>query len=247
MKIFNQFIGIIFLMLLIRPLYAFDHQHGLWHSIVQKNVHITSKGLSSRVDYNNIKSNTSQLKQYLAILSSVDENDFQKWSKNKQKSFLINAYNAFTIQLVLSRYPEIDSIKDIGTWFSSPWKKKFFVLLNKKRSLDDLEHTILRKEGQYDDPYIHVALVCASVGCPALRNEAYTPEKIEKQLSENMQRFLSDKKRNRYNSKSRTLEVSKIFNWYENDFNKGHRGLFSLNDLFSRYSEALSNYTEGQM
>ena len=84
------------------------------------------------------------------------------------------------------------------------------------------------------------------MGCPALRNEAYTPEKIEQQLSENMQHFLSDKTRNRYNSKSKILEVSKNFNWYENDFNKGHRGLFSLNDLFSRYSEALSNDTEGQ-
>ncbi len=247
MKIFWQCIGIIFLIFLIQSVYAFDHQHKLWHSILQKNVHTTPKGLSSRFDYNNIKRNDTQLKQYLTILSSVDENDFQKWSKNEKKSFLINAYNAFTIQLVLSHYPDIASIKDIGHWFGSPWKKKFFVLLNKERSLDELEHTILRKKGHYDDPYIHVALVCASVGCPALRNQAYTPENIEQQLSESMQRFLSDKKRNRYNSKSRTLEVSKIFNWYESDFNKGHRGLFSLNDLFSRYSELLTNNIEDQI
>lgn len=232
-------ISILFVILLIQPVYAFDHQHSLWHSIVQENVHIMSNGLSSSVDYNDIKNSDSQLKQYLTILSSVDEKEFAQWSKNQQKSFLINAYNAFTIQLVINHYPGIKSIKDIGSWFSSPWKKKFFVLLNKERSLDDIEHTLLRKEGRYDDPYIHVALVCASVGCPALRNEAYTSEKIEQQLSESMHNFLSDKKRNRYNSKSGTLEVSKIFKWYKDDFNKGYRGLFSLSDLFSRYAEVL--------
>ena len=239
-------IAIFFLSLLIQPVYAFDHQHKLWHSMLQKNVHIISEGAASQVDYSNIKKNPTQLEQYLKTLSAINNNEFQKWSINEQKAFLTNAYNAFTIQLVISRYPDIKSIKDIGGWFSSPWKKKFFVLLNKERSLDDLEHTLLRQKGRYDDPLIHVALVCASKGCPALRNTAYTPENIEQLLSENMQFFLSDKKRNRYDSKSRTLAVSKIFSWYESDFTQGYRGIFSLNDLFSRYSEALANNKEDQ-
>ncbi|MCU7800565.1 MAG: DUF547 domain-containing protein [gamma proteobacterium symbiont of Lucinoma myriamae] len=245
-KRFKPLTTICFLSILIQPVYAFDHQHKLWHSILQKNIHVISEGTASQVDYSNIKKNTSQLKQYLKTLSAINNNEFQKWSINQQKAFLINAYNAFTIQLVISRYPDIKSIKDIGSWFSSPWKKKFFVLLNKERSLDDLEHTLLLKKGQYDDPLIHVALVCASKGCPALRNKAYTPENIEQLLSENMRFFLSDKTRNRYDSKSGTLAVSKIFSWYESDFNQGYWGIFSLNDLFSLYSEALSNKKEEQ-
>ncbi len=227
-------------------LYAFDHQHPLWHSILQKNVHLIINGTASQVDYKNIKNNSTSLDNYLKLLTSINRDEFNEWSKNEQKSFLINAYNAFTIQLVLSEYPDLDSIKDIGSFFTNPWKKKFFTLLGKKRSLDDLEHNILRKEGVYDDPYIHVALVCASIGCPALRNEAYTAEKIEQQLTDSMQRFLSDKQRNRYNPKSQSLEVSKIFDWYKQDFTQGHRGLFSLNDLFSIYFKELTDNKEGQ-
>lgn len=230
----------------MQSLYAFDHQHQQWNSILQQNVHLIANGTASRVDYENIKKNSASLTRYLELLSSVNKNEFKQWSQGKQKAFLINAYNAFTIQLILSRYPDINSIKDIGSFFSSPWKKKFFVLLGKKISLDDLEHNILRKEGVYDDPFIHVALVCASIGCPALRNEAYTAEKIEQQLTDSMRRFLSDKERNRYNSKSKSLEVSKIFDWYKNDFNKGHRGLFSLNDLFSLYFQELTDDKDEQ-
>ena len=240
MRIIQSF-SIIFSILLIQPLYAFDHQHKLWHAILQENVHMSPDGLASRVDYQNIKNKPEHLQHYLQSLSSVKEHDFQKWSKNKQKAFLINAYNAFTIQLVLTRYPDIESIKDIGSFFRSPWKKKFFLLLNKKRSLDDLEHKMLRKKGIYDDPFIHVSLVCASTSCPALIKSAYTDITIEKLLLDNMQKFLSDKSRNHYNSATQSLEVSKIFDWYEEDFKQGYRGIFSLHDLFSRYSKELSN------
>lgn len=232
--------------LIMQSLYAFDHQHQQWNSILQQNVHLIAHGTASRVDYQNIKKKPAALIQYLKLLSSVSNNEFKQWSQNKQKAFLINAYNAFTIQLILSRYPDINSIKDIGSFFSSPWKKNFFILLGRKSSLDDLEHNILREEGVYDDPFIHVALVCASIGCPALRNEAYTGEKIEQQLTDSMRRFLSDKERNRYNSESGSLEVSKIFDWYNDDFNKGYRGLYSLNDLFSRYVQELTNDKDGQ-
>jgi hypothetical protein len=231
---------------MVQPVTAFDHQHTQWNLIVKQNVYFSSNGVASRVDYANIQKNSDALTRYLKLLSSVNRGEFNQWSKNKQKAFLINAYNAFTIQLILTRYPELASIKDIGSFFSNPWKKEFFILLGKKISLDNLEHGILRKKGVYDDPYIHVALVCASIGCPALRNEAYIDTTLEQQLDDSMRRFLSDKERNRYNSKSQTLEVSKIFDWYKNDFNKGDRGLYSINDLFSRYFKELSDTKEGQ-
>jgi len=230
-----------------QALYAFEHQHTLWHEILHKNVYFLSADKSKgRVNYTNIKKNSGDLEAYLRLLSSIKEKEFLQWSDNQQKAFLINAYNAFTIQLVISRYPDIKSIKDIGSWFNSPWKKKFFVLLDKKISLDELEHSILRKAGRYDDPFIHVALVCAAKGCPTLRNEAYTAEKLEQQLANAVQTFLSDKQRNRYNTSSSSLEVSKIFKWYEDDFNKGYRGFFSLHDLFSRYAKQLSGNSSQQ-
>ncbi|MCW8931277.1 MAG: DUF547 domain-containing protein [Gammaproteobacteria bacterium] len=241
MKKFFMIYTVFYLISVSQFLHAFDHQHSQWHAILQENVHFNSTGVASRVDYSNIKKNSFALEQYLKILTTVNNTEFNHWSKNQQKAFLINAYNAFTVQLILTRYPDIKSIKEIGSFFSNPWKKKFFKLLNKKRSLDELEHTMLRKEGVYDDPYIHVALVCASIGCPALRNEAYTADRIEQQLADSMYDFLSDKERNRYHSDSNTFEVSKIFDWYEEDFNKGYRGIFSLSDLLSRYSRALSN------
>lgn len=134
----------------------------------------------------------------------------------------------------------------MGSFFSSPWKEQFFTLLGKPRSLDDLEHKLLRQPGVYDDPYIHVAVVCASIGCPALRNEAFTANKIEQQLNDNMQRFLSDKSRNHYNSQTSQLEVSKIFDWYKDDFTQGYRNLYSLNDLFARHAKQLTNNNKNQ-
>ena len=118
--------------------------------------------------------------------------------------------------------------------------------MGESRSLDDVEHQLLRQPGVYDDPYIHVAVVCASIGCPALRNEAFTANKIEQQLNDNMQRFLSDKRRNRYNAKTNTLEVSKIFNWYEKDFTKGYRDINSLNEFFSLYAKNLTDTIDSQ-
>ncbi len=227
-------------------LYAFDHQHSQWNVLLQKNIHLSSNGSISQVDYAQFKQQSSQLSHYLNELSDINQKEFNLWTKNQQKAFLINAYNAFTIQLVLSQYPDLKSIKDIGSFFSTPWKKQFFVLLGQKRSLDELEHQFLRQESIYDDPFIHIALVCASIGCPALINEAYTADKIEQQMALGMIKFLSDKQRNRYNPDAGTLEVSKIFDWYENDFNKGHRGFYSLNDLFAQYSKTLSHVPEEQ-
>ena len=88
-------------------------------------------------------------------------------------AFLINAYNAFTIELVLTEYPKLKSIKDIGSIVRSPWKKSFYMLLGEQRNLDWIEHEQLRPH--YNDPRIHTAIVCASIGCPALKPEPYTP------------------------------------------------------------------------
>jgi hypothetical protein len=155
-------------------------------------------------------------------------------------AFLINAYNAFTVELILTRYPKLESIKDLGSVFQSPWKPKWVPLLGTKVSLDDIEHEMLRKRGAYDDPRVHFAVNCASIGCPALREEAFTAARLEPQLDEQARRFMADASRNRFNAERGRLEVSKIFDWFGEDFRLGHRGIGSLPDFLARYADQLS-------
>ncbi len=225
---------------------TFNHRHTLWSGLLQEHVHWINRGVASQVDYRAFKQDEPRLDRYKATLSAIEREAFNSWSRNQRKAFLINAYNAFTIKLILSKYPDIESINDLGSLFSSPWSKQFFSLFGNTTSLDTIEHEMLRQPGVYDDPFIHVAVVCASIGCPALPNETFTAENIERQLNEGMHRFLADRERNRFNPKSAELEVSRIFDWYEEDFEQGHREIYSVKELLSRYAEQLSDEPQQQ-
>lgn len=223
---------------------AFDHTHSAWGDLLKKHVVLINQGNASQVRYGEIKANRPALKAYLDSLSSVSETDYGTWTKPQKLAFLINAYNAFTIELVLTRYPKLDSIKDIGSLFKSPWKQTFIPLLGQQYSLDDLEHGLIRAPGVFDDPRIHVAVVCASVGCPMLRNEAFTAERLDAQLEDAMRRFLSDRSRNRFDPVRGELQVSKIFDWYGKDFELGNAGFDSLSRMFAQYAEQIADSAE---
>lgn len=225
---------------------AFDHRHADWDAQIKQQVVVAASGVSSTVRYAGFKAQRAGLQAYLAQLSAVTPQDYAGWTKPQQLAFLVNAYNAFTIELVLSRYPDLKSIKDLGGVFESPWKKKFFRLLGSERSLDDLEHGLIRAPGAFDDPRIHVAVVCASIGCPMLRNEAFVADRLDAQFDDAMRRFLSDRQRNRFDAAGGTLAVSKIFDWYQKDFEKGHRGIDSLKALFARYADRLADAPAAQ-
>jgi hypothetical protein len=152
-------------------------------------------------------------------------------------AFLINAYNAYTVEKILTRYPDLKSIRDFGTVFGNPWKDRFFRLLGREASLDGIEHEMLRKPGAYDDPRVHFAVNCASIGCPMLREEAYVAARLDRQLEEQAARFLSDHSRNRFSNGR--LEVSKIFDWFKEDF--GVREKF-----LARFAQALADSPEAQ-
>ena len=141
-------------------------------------------------------------------------------------------------------YADIKSIKDLGSFFSSPWSKKFIPLLGETRSLDNIEHELIRGDNKYGDPRIHFAVNCASIGCPALREEAYTAEKLEQQLEQQTVRFLSDKTRNRFNKAE--MELSSIFKWYQEDFSLGFRASDSLSAFILLYAESLGLMPEQQ-
>ena len=225
---------------------AFDHRHSGWDALLRQNVVVAPSGVASTVRYAGLKNQRDALQSYLASLSAVSPQEYATWSRPQQLAFLVNAYNAYTVELILTRYPDLKSIKDLGGVFESPWKKKFFRLLGQERSLDELEHGLIRAPGAFDDPRIHVAVVCASVGCPMLRNEAFVADRIDGQLDDALRRFLSDRSRNRFDGASGTLAVSKIFDWYRKDFEQGHRGYDSLQTLFARQAEVLGGTPQAQ-
>ncbi len=225
---------------------AFDHRHGAWDALLKEQVVLSSDGNASALRYAVIQARPEALRTYLASVSAVTAQDYAGWTRPQQLVFLINAYNAYTVELILTRYPELKSIKDLGSFVQSPWKKKFFRLLGQERSLDEVEHQMIRSPGAFDDPRIHVAVVCASIGCPMLRNEAFVAERLDAQLDDAMRRFLSDRSRNRHDAATGTLGVSKIFDWYRKDFEQGHQGVDSLQTLFARHAAQLGATPQAQ-
>ena len=219
---------------------GFDHKQAAWTALLRKHVRLVRGGQTTQVDYAGFKADRAALKAYLDSLSAVTPTIFGGWTQAERQAFLINAYNAFTVELILTRYPDLKSIKDLGSLLSSPWKPKWIPLLGNKVSLDDIEHVMLRKRGDYDDPRVHFAVNCASIGCPALREEAFVAARLDAQMDEQTLRFMSDRTRNRYNAQRGRLELSKIFDWYGEDFRLGHRGIGSLPAFAARYADQLA-------
>ncbi|MBU2884788.1 DUF547 domain-containing protein [Gilvimarinus agarilyticus] len=215
----------------------FDHQHSVYADVLKENVGWTRDGVASEVNYALLKSNPKTLEQYAEQLSGVKRDTFDGWTKNQQLAFLINAYNAYTLQLIVEHYP-LASIKDIGSFWQSPWQQSFFTLLGKDMSLDELEHEIIRAPNRYNEPRIHFAVNCASIGCPALRPEPFTADQLEQHLEDSTKRFLRDTTRNRY--RDGEFQVSAIFKWYRQDFEQGWLGFNNLRDFFLRYADAMS-------
>jgi hypothetical protein len=177
----------------------------LWAQLLK--AHVTD----GRVDYDGFKQNEARLDQYLAILSATDP---QTLSRRHQFAFYINAYNAFTVKLILTRYPGINSIKEISSFFSNPWSRKFIPLDGFKVSLDHIEHDILRS--RFKDPRVHFAINCAAQSCPPLSSTPYEGSTLESRLDEQTRRFINDPGNTFL--KGDTLFVSRIFKWFEDDF-----------------------------
>jgi hypothetical protein len=223
---------------------AFDHEHTAWSALLQKHVVLRDGGRASSVSYAGFSRDRGLLKAYLGALSAVPESEFAAWSKPQQLAFLINAYNAFTIEKILMRYPDIRSIRDFGKLIGNPWKDRFFTLFGRDLTLDGIEHDMIRAPGRYEDPRIHFAVNCASIGCPMLREEAYVAARLEVQLDEQALRFMSDRTRNRYEAAARKLALSSIFDWYGKDFARGWKGYASLDQWLVRYADQLADKPE---
>jgi Protein of unknown function, DUF547 len=219
---------------------AFDHQHSGFSTLLKQYVRWNAKGTSSAVDYASLKAQPAALNSYTASLSKVTAADLAGFSKAQRRALLINAYNAFTLQLILTKYPDLKSIKDLGGVFSSPWKKAFVPLVGRTISLDEIEHTLIRGAKDFDDPRIHFAVNCASIGCPALRDEAFTADKLDAQLHDQTQRFLKDRSRNYFAAAENTLYLSMIFKWYGSDFERGFLNAKSVPEFVANYGASLA-------
>lgn len=198
--------------------------HRQWDKLLKK--HVNAAG---RVDYKGFLADKAELNDYLKTLS--DNAPQKKWSDNDEKAYWINAYNAFTVCLILKNYP-VKSIKDIGGSIykiNTAWDIRFITIGGEKYDLNNIEHKMLRRK--FDDPRIHFAIVCASASCARLSREAYTGEKLEAQLEEASKDFINDKAKN--NITSSKAELSKYFTWYKGDFTK--KG--SLVNFINKYSQ----------
>jgi hypothetical protein len=167
---------------------------------------------NGRVDYAGFKSEESMLDDYLKILEAVDSKNL---SDDEQFAFYTNAYNAWTIKLILSGYPEVKSIKDYGNIFKSPWKKEIVRIDGKVITLDNVEHDILRP--RFKDPRVHFAINCAAISCPPLRSEPFEGDILSSQLDDSTRSFLNNP--TSYRFEGNTFFVSRIFKWFAEDFN----------------------------
>lgn len=187
--------------------------HGLYGELLQRYVH------HGVVDYQGFQDEELRLDAYLDQLAAVDPDQL---APPEQYAFYINAYNAWTIKLILSGYPGIKSIKELGSVLKSPWKKKLARINGELLTLDQIEHDILRP--RFKDPRVHFAVNCASKSCPPLASVPYTGADLEQQLDDATRAFINDTQHNYLHS--RELHVSSIFKWFKKDFDKDIPGFF---------------------
>ena len=182
--------------------------------------YVNEQGL---VDYTGLKADQAQLNSFLETIADLKPSRFTTWSQNDQIAFYINAYNALTLKSVLNQYP-VASIRKIP----GVWSKTEHAVLGKQLTLNDIEHKILRKN--FNEPRIHFALVCASLGCPRLPGEPFTGKKLEAQLQSETMRFLS--LASNFKMTKEEIYLSSIFEWYGKDFESKYK----TNDRFKGQS-----------
>jgi hypothetical protein len=213
-RVINFFATILFV-LNFNVSFAMAFDFSGWDALVKKHVNtatIIEGVVLNSVAYKNLKGDPGY-KKLIEALKTASLDDLK--TKEEKLSFWINTYNILAVKVVLDNYP-VKSIKDVGSLFKQVWKRPAGVVAGKERTLNEVEHEILRKMGE---PRIHVAIVCASVSCPDLRKEAFTPDKLGEQLDDQVKMFLENTgKGMKIDAKKKRVYVSSIFKWFEEDF-----------------------------
>ncbi len=191
--------------------------HQKWDDLLK--AHVDDEG---RVDYKGMAEDETKLDEYLALLSNTPVVKGE-WTEDQEMAYWINAYNAYTVKLILKNYP-VKSIEDIksdaqGKSAETPWDISFFKIGGEDFDLNKIEHGTLRKRFE-SDPRYHFALVCAAKSCPDLRQEAYVPEILDEQLRDQGMKFINNSAKNKITDAS-NAKLSPYFDWYKKDFQRG--------------------------
>ena len=212
-KFFKPVFVLMMLTLLSGPT-AFAYDFSKWDGLLKKYVAPkTINGVKlNAVDYRKLGKDPD----YSSLIKDLEKASISALKTSEDKLvFWINVYNVMAVKMVLDHYP-VKSIKDAGSFFRAVWKKEVGTVGGKKRTLNEIEHEILRKLGE---PRIHVAIVCASVSCPDLRKEAYTVKELDTQLDDQLRQFLANKEKGlRADDAKKRVHLSSIFKWFKEDF-----------------------------
>ncbi|NIQ03792.1 MAG: DUF547 domain-containing protein [Nitrospinaceae bacterium] len=206
--------GLVLLALLWIPALAWSFDFSGWNGLLKKHVRpVTLAGVDLLgVDYPALQKDPAWAR-VIEDLKSFSPSALK--TPPEKLAFWINVYNIMAVKMVLDHYP-VDSIKDAGSFFRPVWKKTVGIVGGQEVTLHRIEHEILRKMGE---PRVHAAIVCASVSCPDLRREAFTPENLEKQLDDQLRKFLANSRKGmRVDRRQDRIYLSKIFDWFEEDF-----------------------------
>ncbi|MDY7013471.1 MAG: DUF547 domain-containing protein, partial [Cyanobacteriota bacterium] len=193
-----------------------------------------------KVDYAQLKENRTVLDRFNQSLGRVTQEAYESWTEQEKIAFLVNAYNSLTLQAIIENYPT-ESIRNIP----GVWKFLKFQVLGKPMTLDEIEHQVLRKE--FNEPRIHMALVCAAMSCPRLLQEPYLGETLDSQLDKNTRVFLDDERNFKIEPEEGKVSVSSIFDWFGQDFEP----TYGTEDKFTSFGSKeravlnfVSNYLE---
>ncbi|NES06430.1 MAG: DUF547 domain-containing protein [Okeania sp. SIO2F4] len=204
----------------------FNYQN--YNSILKE--YVNDQGL---VDYKKLKENRQQLDEFNSTIGAVNPSTYNSWTDSEKIAFLINAYNSLTLESIIDSYPT-KSIRRIP----GVWKIRRFDVAGEKMTLDHIEHQVLRKE--FNEPGIHVALVCAAISCPPLRQEPYTGKQLEKQLDEQAKRFLGNSQGFKIDSQNNTVYLSSIFKWFGEDYEKTYGQIENIDGLNKRETSIIN-------
>ncbi len=190
------------------------------------------------VDYQGLKTNPGALEGFTSSVSHFDRKNYDGWTEKKKIAFWINVYNAFTLKAIIDHYPIQSSFfksfvypKNSIRQIPGVWDRLKFPVMGRETTLDEIEHRVLR--AKFHEPRIHMALVCAAMGCPPLRNEPYVSAKLDEQLDDQARRFLANPHKFHGDRKAGKVYLSPIFQWFGDDF----IGKYGTDKQFPSFSE----------
>lgn len=225
--------------------------------------HVDGAGL---VDYAALKKQPEALHKFVRAMAAVDHETYRAWPQDAKSAFWINAYNALTLKVVIDNYGLDERRVETGLipnpgyprnsirQISGVWDKIQFLVMGRKLTLNQVEHGILRGQndelveryGEFDEPRIHVVLVCAAMGCPELRGEPYVGEALDEQLDDEARQFLTNPAKFRIDRDAGTVYLSSIFEWFGEDFVSRHLPEAGFGDR-SGAERAVLNFAAGYL